>query len=273
MWYYMIIKYQSMSYNTQLLCFSFACSAQSADLTKRVKYSNKILLPPNVLYELNQKHNLENSEQLCFKISNPELDFGQVCCVHEFSAPPGVCHIPYHIMSNLAIKEGSYVNIEKITPVKGTYVKLRLHSAAFVELSDPKAILEKILSRDYPVLTQGHTIALHHTELNRTFYIDVIKTEPAEMINITNTDINVDFDAPLDYIPPQSPERPPNPTPLSEPNLQHDIQDNLQHNLPNFNFGENKIIGRQNDLCCQEKKSPIGIFVPFAGKGNRLGSQ
>ena len=256
---YIIINKPIMSYDAQLLCFSFACSAQSADLTQRVKYSNKILLPPNVLYELNQQNNLENSEQMCFKISNPELNFGQICCVHEFSAPPGVCHIPYHIMSNLAIKEGNHVNIEKVTPVKGTYLKLRLHSTTFAELSNPKAILEKILSRDYPVVTQGHTIAIHYKELDRVFYIDVVKTEPADMINITNTDINVDFDTPLDYVPPQ-PERPPNPTPLSQPNLS------------NINFGENKILQHQDDLCCQEKKSPTSAFVPFTGKGNRLGS-
>ena len=246
-----------MSYQTQLSCFSFACSAQPKELTERLKYSNKILLPPNVLFELNQQNGLETNDPLYFKITNPELDFGQVCGVQEFSAPPGVCHIPYHVMSNIAIEEGNNVKIERVTPVKGTYIKLQPHSTAFIELSDPKAVLERILSRDYPVVTQGHTIAIHHKELKRTFYINIIKTEPADMISIVDTDINVDFDAPLDYVPPE-PQRPPTPPPLAP-------------NTLGIKFGENKIISPQNNACCQEKNSPTNEFVPFTGTGNRLG--
>lgn len=34
------------------MCFSYACSAQPDELIQRVKYSNKILLLPSVLHQL-----------------------------------------------------------------------------------------------------------------------------------------------------------------------------------------------------------------------------
>ena len=49
-----------MAFKQDLSCFSFTCSAQSEELTSRLKHSNKILLPPSVLYALNEQKQLEN---------------------------------------------------------------------------------------------------------------------------------------------------------------------------------------------------------------------
>ena len=98
-----------MAFKQDLSCFSFTCSAQSEELTSRLKHSNKILLPPSILYALNEQKQLENADIMFFKVTNKELNFGQVCGVHEFSAPPAICHVPYHVMDNLAITEGSIV--------------------------------------------------------------------------------------------------------------------------------------------------------------------
>ena len=85
--------------DTTLTCFSYACSSQSPELIQRVKYSNKILLPPSILYKLQ-----DETTTLFFKITNKENSFGQVCGVQEFTAPPGVVHIPYHIMEGIGLK-------------------------------------------------------------------------------------------------------------------------------------------------------------------------
>ena len=95
------------------------------------------------------------------------------------------------------------MEFELATPVDGTYVKFRLHSSDFADVSDPKAVLERVLSRDYPVITEGHTIAINYAEMNRVFYIDVVETKPAPVIKIINVNINVDFDTPLDYVEPE----------------------------------------------------------------------
>ena len=247
-----------MAFSTELLCFSYACSSQNPDMVEKLKHSNKILLPESMLFELtkNSHDSLEN--KLYFKVSHKETGYGEVCGVHEFSSPPGVVHLPYHIMNSCCIEEGSNVNIELVAPPKGDFVKLRLHnSKEFSKLSDPKAVLEKIMSRDYPVVTQGQTIALHYTELNKVFMVDIVETKPSEIVEIINTDINVDFDKALDYVepPPKQEVKPawiPHQT-SGNVKISQDISGSTIHNR------------RLN----QYKKT--GGFVPFSGKGNVLG--
>ena len=59
-------------------------------------------------------------------------------------------------------------------------------------------MLEKYLSKNYPIVTQGHTIKIKYKD-NKTFYIDIVETKPEEIIEIFNVDVNVDFDKPYDY--------------------------------------------------------------------------
>ena len=179
------------------MCFSYACSSQSEELIQRVKYSNKILLPPSVLHQLQ-----DNTNTMFFKITNIENSFGQVCGVQEFTAPPGVVLVPYHILDGLGLSEGSTVNIDLSTPPDGSYIKLQPHKTEFIELPDPKALLEKALSVNYPVVTEGHTITIQNPENDKVYHIDIVKTEPSPIIKIIDVNINVDFDAPLDYVPP-----------------------------------------------------------------------
>ena len=185
-----------MSYKLKLICFSYNCSSLSDNVLSQVKYSNKILLPEEIFRDLINKN---NSTPFFFKIENIDMGYGQVCGVQEFSAPPGVVHVPYHIMEGLGISEGQHVEIQLVTPVNGTYIKIQPHTTEFINLSNPKAILEKILSEKYPVVTEGHTIAIYHPGLQKVFYIDIIKTEPAPIIKLLNVNVNVDFEKPLDY--------------------------------------------------------------------------
>ncbi len=190
-----------MAFSTELLCFSYACSSQNPEMVEKLKHSNKILLPESLLFEITKNNHDSLENKLYFKVSNIETQYGEVCGVHEFSAPPGVVHLPYHIMNSCSIGEGTNVKIELLSPPKGNFVKLRLHnSKEFTKLNDPKAVLETIMSRDYPVVTQGQTIALNYKDLDMVFMIDVVETQPAEIIEILNADINVDFDKALDYV-------------------------------------------------------------------------
>tara|TARA_B110000967_G_C18819495_1_gene527905 strand:- start:542 stop:1204 length:663 start_codon:yes stop_codon:yes gene_type:complete len=213
------------TYNNDLTCFSFSCS--SFKNAERLKHSNKVLLPESVLYELQSNDNL--SFPIFFKIVNKKNDYGYVCGIEEFTAPPGVCHVPYHVMADLGIKEGCTVNIQLFRPVNGTFVKLRFHTSSFSKLNDAKGILEKCMSKDYPVVTKGQMIVLQYEE--KTYNIDIVDTKPDDVIQIINTNLNVDFDKTLDYI---------------EPPLVRSV------NLKQFSKHSNGL-------------------VPFSGKGNRLG--
>ena len=179
------------------MCFSYACSTQPDELIQRVKYSNKILLPPSVLHQIQ-----DNTTTMFFKITNTNNTFGQVCGVQEFTSPPGVVLVPYHVMEGLGLKEGNTVQVELSTPPDGSYIKLQPHKTEFIELPDPKALLEKALSLNYPVVTEGHTITIQNPDTNKVYHVDIVKTAPTSIIKIIDVNVNVDFDPPLDYVPP-----------------------------------------------------------------------
>lgn len=222
----------------ELMCFSYMCSSES-DVTQRLKYTNKILLPESILYNIKESEDIQFP--LFFKISNKETMFGQVCGVEEFSAPPGVCHIPYQVMNEISVQEGATVKIELFCPPCGTHVKFRFHKSKYLEMEDPKSVLERIMSSDYPVITQGQTIVLN--DMNTLYYVDVVETQPTEVIQIINTNLNVDFDQPLDY---------------KEP-----VKNCTTENV------------KLRDVSEQMKvyKPWSNGFVPFSGKGHRLGSE
>jgi len=241
-----------MSYSTELICFSYACSSIADELRDRLKFSGKVLLPPSILHDVNKIGDI--SFPLFFNIKNKTSQFGRVCGVEEFSSPPGVCHVPYYIMDELGIKEGEMLIIELACPVKGTFLKLKPHQTEFTELSNPKALLEKIMSRDYPTVSKNHTIAIFYKELNRIYYLDVIETEPAPVIQIINADINLEFDKPLDYVEHET---------VSEENEEEETTTLQTINSP---VAANSTASSNDRKYASNKR-----FIPFSGKGNRLG--
>jgi len=233
-------------FTTELMCFSYLCSSES-DVTERLKYTNKILLPESVIYQLRDNENI--NFPMFFKITNKQTKFGYVCGVEEFTAPPGVCHIPYQVMSDISVIEGDTVIIELIDVPKGDFVKLRFHKSDFAKLSDPKIIMENIMSSDYPVITKGQTIVLNYKELNKTYHVDIVDTKPTEVIKIIDTNLNVDFDKSLDYVEP-----------------------------PCVSYGGLKTPTEHNYKVVRDVSANLNTFkkmkgfIPFSGSGNRLGS-
>ena len=262
-----------MSYQTTLSCFSFTCSSQPEQIITRCQHTNKILLPPNVLQDLMIRDLFKENDVLFFKVVNKKIEFGEVCSFHEFSAPPGICHIPYHIMETLGLTEGDEIEIEKVSPAKGEFVKLRLHKTAFTELANPKVILEKIMSEDYLVINQGQTIEINYKALGKVFKLDIVETQPAEIISIIDADLNVDFEEPLDYVAPPTVRRvtfAAEDEKINTPPLQvvpfsgrgHRCIDPCDSIAADFvQTAEDSSIKRNT------------TFVPFSGRGYRLGSK
>jgi len=98
---------------------------------------------------------------------------------------------------------------------KGTYVKLQPHTTDFLDISNPKAILEKTL-RNFSCLTTGDSIMVAYN--NKNYYIDIVETKPSNAISIIETDCEVDFAPPLDYKEPEpvKPAVPANTEPTTE---------------------------------------------------------
>ena len=229
-----------------LTCFSYACSAVPKETRDILKYSNKIILPASMLHKIEQ--NEQTEYPLFFKVINKDLGWGIVCAVHEFTATEGIVNIPYDILSDLGLSEGTDVDLEYINPPQGSYMKLKPFETQFTELTDPRSVLEHHISRNYPVVSQGQILNINY--LDTVYRIEIVETQPSETIKIINTDVNIDFDVPYDYIEP--PKETPNPVPQIN-NFTQETK-NSPRNEKIRSFGNDK-------------------FVPFSGKGHVLGSK
>ncbi|KAI9911819.1 hypothetical protein PsorP6_009650 [Peronosclerospora sorghi] len=136
---------------------------------------------------------------MLFKVTNEGVERSSHCGVLEFSASEGSCYMPYWMMQNLFVKEGGILNIQNVSLPKATFVKLRPQSQDFLDISNPRAVLEGSL-RKFSCMTVGDTICLKYN--NKNYMLDVREVKPSPAACIIETDCEVDFEPPADYIPP-----------------------------------------------------------------------
>ncbi|CAN1808728.1 Ubiquitin recognition factor in ER-associated degradation protein 1 [Linum perenne] len=160
---------------------------------------NKVIMPPSALERLATLH---IDYPMLFELHNPTIERVTHCGVLEFVAEEGLIYLPYWMMENMLLQEGDLVKLRNASLEKGTYVKLQPHSKDFLDVSNPKAILETSL-RNYSCLTTGDTIMVAYN--NKKFYIDIVEAKPSFAVSIVETDCEVDFAPPLDYKEPEKP--------------------------------------------------------------------
>ncbi|CAJ1955690.1 unnamed protein product [Sphenostylis stenocarpa] len=154
---------------------------------------DKIIMPPSALDRLASLH---IEYPMLFQLKNPSAERVTHCGVLEFVADEGIIYLPYWVMENMLLREGDLVYVKNTNLAKGTYVKLQPHTKDFLDISNPKAILETSL-RSYSCLTTGDTIMVPYN--NKKYYINIIETQPSYAVSIIETDCEVDFAPPLDY--------------------------------------------------------------------------
>ena len=71
---------------------------------------------------------------------------------------------------------------------KGNYVKLRPQTKDFLDISNPKAVLETTL-RSYTCLTVGDSILINYN--NKRYFIDIVEARPNDAVSIVDTDCEV----------------------------------------------------------------------------------
>ena len=89
--------------------------------------------------------------------------------------------------------------LRNVTLEKGKFLKIQPHETAFVDLPDPKMILERELT-NYACVFKGDTIVVTHG--GREYKINIVECKPKDQICVIEADINVDFAPPLDYVEP-----------------------------------------------------------------------
>ncbi|RYQ98139.1 hypothetical protein Ahy_B08g094210 [Arachis hypogaea] len=177
----------------------YRCYPVSFIEKSNLEKGDKIIMPPSALDRLASLH---IDYPMLFQLSNPSAGKVTHCGVLEFVSDEGIIYIPYWMMENMLLQEGDTVCVRNTSLAKGTYVKLQPHTKDFLDITNPKAILETSL-RNYSCLTTGDTIMVAYN--SKKYYIDIVETKPSPAVSIIETDCEVDFAAPLDYKEPEKP--------------------------------------------------------------------
>ncbi|XP_015161206.1 ubiquitin fusion degradation protein 1 homolog isoform X1 [Solanum tuberosum] len=202
---------------------TYRCYPASFIDKPQLENGDKIIMPPSALDRLASLH---IDYPMLFELRNDSTERVSHCGVLEFIAEEGMIHMPYWMMENLCLQEGDIVTVKNVTLPKGKYVKLQPHTKDFLDISNPKAILETTL-RNFSCLTTGDSIMVAYN--NKKYYIDIVETKPSNGISIIETDCEVDFAPPLDY---KEPER----TAPSRPsNSPAEVQEDATEVEPKFN--------------------------------------
>ncbi|XP_010271461.1 PREDICTED: ubiquitin fusion degradation protein 1 homolog [Nelumbo nucifera] len=178
---------------------TYRCYPASFIDKPQIESGDKIIMPPSALDRLASLH---IDYPMLFELCNSATERVSHCGVLEFIAEEGMIYMPYWMMENMLLQEGDTVRVKNVTLPKGTYVKLQPHTMDFLDISNPKAILETTL-RNFSCLTTGDSIMVAYN--NKKYYIDIVETKPSNAISIIETDCEVDFAPPLDYKEPARP--------------------------------------------------------------------
>ncbi|XP_069789787.1 ubiquitin recognition factor in ER-associated degradation protein 1 isoform X1 [Narcine bancroftii] len=183
-------------FSTQYRCYSVSMFAGSD--RSDVEKGGKIIMPPSALDQLSR---LNITYPMLFKLTNRKTDRMTHCGVLEFVAEEGICYLPHWMMQNLLLEEGGLVQVESVNLMVATYSKFQPQAPDFLDITNPKAVLENAL-RNFACLTTGDVIAINYNE--KIYELRVMETKPDKAVSIIECDMNVDFDAPLGY---KEPER------------------------------------------------------------------
>ncbi|KAK9245628.1 ubiquitin fusion degradation protein UFD1-domain-containing protein [Lipomyces tetrasporus] len=163
-----------------------------------LNYGGKIILPPSALNKLTR---LNISYPMLFELTNEELELKSHAGVLEFIAEEGRVYLPQWMMERLALQPGSLVVITSTNLPQGSFVKIEPQSPDFLDISDPKAVLENAL-RNFTTLTVDDVFEIKYN--NKIYRIRVLEIKPSSKtgISVVETDLEVDFAPPVGYVEP-----------------------------------------------------------------------
>ena len=138
---------------------------------------------------------------MIFELKNTAQDVMTHAGVLEFTAEEGRVYIPNWMMQTLRLNEGEYIEVRSVHLPLGKFVKIQPQSVAFLDITDPKAVLEQAF-RSFSTLTTNDIITISYNK--KLYDILVMETKPGgQGISIIETDLEVDFAPPLGYVEPE----------------------------------------------------------------------
>ena len=184
-------------YQTQPLLFY---PRYSDEKNKEYEYTNQVILPEEILKDIAKLDNCVNGI-FTFKITSNN---GESCIVipSEFIISDTI-YVPNHIHTKLKITEEEFVKIELLKPEdikKGEYMLLEVENSEFLNVKDIKTMLELSIISKYSVIQKGDRLVIYSQEIQNDLSFKVKDCSPDIML-LTNSDIEVDFDIPDNIIP------------------------------------------------------------------------
>lgn len=159
-------------------------------------HGGKIFLPASALDKLTTLH---ITYPMLFELINGAKGKRTHSGVLEFIAEEGRCYLPYWLMQVLELEPGDLLQVKSTDLSPGSYIKLQPQSTAFLDISDPKAVLETAF-RQFSCLTVDDIFTFSYND--ETYSIKVLSVKPessTQAISVQETDLSVDFAEPIGY--------------------------------------------------------------------------
>ncbi|MCJ1284268.1 Ubiquitin recognition factor in ER-associated degradation protein 1 [Xylographa opegraphella] len=167
---------------------------------ENVNHGGKVIMPPSALDKLTRLH---ITYPMLFELINGAKEKMTHAGVLEFIAEEGKIYLPFWLMQTLLLEPGDLLQIKSTDLPPGQFIKLQAQSTAFLDISDPKAVLENAF-RNFSCLTKGDIFTFSYND--QIFEMAVLETKPTtnkNAIGVLETDLEVDFAAPIGYEEPQ----------------------------------------------------------------------
>lgn len=185
------------SFNQEYSVYSIAM-LDGSTYREDVDQGGKVIMPTSALEKL-ARLNIEYP--MMFSIET-RVKTTTHCGVLEFVAREGTINMPHWMMRNLALEEGARVRMRNVALPKATFAKFQPQHVDFLDLTNPKAILEKSL-RNVSCLTEGDIIAItYNKKIYEILVMEVKPKSPFKAVSIVECDVELDFAPPLGYIEP-----------------------------------------------------------------------
>lgn len=110
-------------------------------------------------------------------------------------------------MRVLSLEAGDLLQVKSTDLPSGQFIKLQAQSTDFLEISDPKAVLEQCF-RNFSCLTTGDIFTFSYND--HVYEMAVLEAKPdndKKAVCVLETDLEVDFAPPIGYEEPQVPSK------------------------------------------------------------------